>query len=220
MRSMFRSVLLALVAVLALGAVVATAAYAEPEWLLNEKPVTETTPVTFSNGDFEWKTTTLLGELEIKCSSSGKGTVAPAGAGSITEFKLSKCTKIKRAGCVKETTEKEESTEWSKVLNLPWKTQLEKTRSAEIRNSIGGSINGTIAWEAECKIAVTKEQQKVFCEARQQGGEPKKLSGEVSETLSTLPRNPIPFCNSSEGTGLVYSNIHVKGPEGKALSFN
>ena len=153
MRSMFRSVLLVLVAVIAVSAVAAASASAEPEWLINEKPVTESTAVTFSKRSgsfFEMADkNSQLGAITITCSGvTGKGTVAPKGVGSITEFKLSKCYRTRIGGCKTQTQAEQESTEWVRMIHLSWPTKL--TEEHNFGDWVGEEGPSRMGFEFEC----------------------------------------------------------------------
>jgi hypothetical protein len=142
MRTMLRSVLLALVAALTLGAVASASAFASPEWQLNGKPVTESTPVTLSTGVFEARLLkTSFGQIGVSCSiSGGKGTVEPKGKGSITEFTITNC---KRKEICKEGTES------VSVLHLSWKTEL--VEDPKVDDRFGTGVYG---WEWKCGTAL------------------------------------------------------------------
>jgi hypothetical protein len=212
MRSMFRSVLLALVAVMALSAVAAASASAETgEWLLNEKPVTESTPVTFSLQPE--KTFTLLsggGGPSITCASvTGKGTVAPKGAGTITEFKLGKCTKTSRGICEEETKKSEEAKEWVTAVNLPWKTEL----TGQLNIFEGKSADP--GWQFECTsiLGTLKGTCTAYRLRTRVFGYPEGVMDEIPE----LPPYELLKCAGFEAE----VNVHIvlKGPEGTRLSF-
>jgi hypothetical protein len=90
MRSMFRTVLVALLAVLALGAVASASASAH-EWKVNGSPVVAAKEVTFSGGSFEMEVRAF--SFSAKCRKvSGKGDVEAEGKGKATELKLTECT--------------------------------------------------------------------------------------------------------------------------------
>jgi|HubBroStandDraft_4_1064222.scaffolds.fasta_scaffold28077_3 hypothetical protein len=114
-----RLVLSSLLAVLALGAVAASASAEEShEWLISGKPVETSTPVTVSG-----EMTMLIyrsGEKEtMTCSKvEGKGTVAAKGKGSVTALTLS-CNRsiLKGQECERGTLKVSAS-------RLPWKTEI------------------------------------------------------------------------------------------------
>lgn len=227
MRSMFRSALLTLMAVLALGAMAATSASAS-EWLINLKPVTESTPVTFSlkpGKKFELQDKSIAGgEVLLTCAAvTGKGTVAPAGAGTITEMKLSKCTKIQKGACLEETKKSEEEKEWVRSTNLPWKTQFEGNFLAPVDNLSAGSPG--VSWEFECKgiVGTIKDRcMKPIWETRLIG----KPSEGVEQQFVPWPQGQTHAMECETGTGPVRTGagnmtalVIVNGPEGKMLSY-
>jgi hypothetical protein len=234
MRSMFRSVLLALVAALAVCGVAAASASASPaEWLLNGAPVTESTLVTLS---LKSGTTVTLAdktpeggtfETKITCSGfTGKGTVAPAGAGKITEFKLSKCTRTKQGICEAETKAQEESKEWVKAIKLPWETRLAERNASTAEFLLKGNGPGASAgWEFECKaFGFTVKDE---CRALQEDAEILQEGTGVDVRFRAFPsgfsiagwgcKTGVEALRSSAGE--LVADLIVKGPEGKTLSF-
>ncbi len=221
MRSMFRSVLVAFVAVLALSAVAASSALATPEWLLKEKPVTKSTPVTLSKGTITLEDNGATGgPIEASCSSSGKGTVAPGGAGTVTEFKLAKCTKIKTGQCKREEAKEEEDKEWVKSLHLPWKTQLGEYKGGVIDTLKPGASEGEIAWEFECTNILggkTKDECRgLFYNTELSAN----LSEGVAQRFVGFEDNERFKCSlGSGGTGEWLGKDVLVGPAGETLSF-
>jgi hypothetical protein len=234
MRSMFRSTLLVLVSLLAVSAVASASASAAPEWLLNEKPVTESTPVTFTLRAFEASDTKSPGgAVTITCGAgSGKGTVAPSGGGSITEFKLSKCSRKVAGACKSQTKAEEESTEWVRMINLSWPTKLTTTgryRFGDWVESHGGNGAGPdMGFEWECtNIIGTKTKDK--CEAGSIEEAPwgtyiteVHLEGEaVFQEFRQLegPTPPLKCSIGGRESGELYATIALKGPEGQKLTY-
>ncbi len=220
MRSMFRRVLLALVAVTALTAVAAASASAH-EWLLNEKPVTESTPITFSltpGTTFRMKDGAGLGESLTCAAVTGKGTVGPKGAGTITEFKVSKCTRTKQGGCKSETKTEEEGKEWVKTYQLPWEMKFVGAPD-EMEPVSSGHRPG---WEFEC-TSITKEklQDKCFRFSEFFRTELYRVSEGVEEGFPTHPETEKFSCSlGGSESGEVKVFVLLKGPEGKRLGFN
>jgi hypothetical protein len=230
MRSMFRSVFLALAALLALSAV-ATASASAHEWLLNGKPVTESTPVTFalqSGTTFTLtdKTIAVGGEPTLSCTAvTGKGTVAPGGLGTITEFKLAKCSKTKNGGgCEEETKKTEEGKEWVKAVHLPWKTSFANPEKLKMTGT-----SGFPGWQFECTFIWTKEIEKDTCTEATLSQVSNGIEGGVKDEIPFAPPFERYACRTTIGKtegevrlNAAEVNVHIilKGPEGKTLSFN
>jgi hypothetical protein len=226
---MFRSVLLAVVAVLALSAVAAaSASAAEPEWQLNEKPVTKATATTLSSAAEAFKLEdwgTSGGAVEIKCSAAGEGEVAPEGKGAITKLTMTKCHLVKSGGCKKEEQKVEESHEWVKLLGLPLKSKLAEEPSYEDRLLNAGNLG----FSYECtNILGTKSKDE--CRNHNEIQEWFQLEayneplGVLLEfaTLSSRSKNVRFKCSLSNGqsprTGELFGAVLMKGPSGETLS--
>lgn len=233
MRSMFRRTLLALVSLLAVSAVAAASASAAPEWLLNEKPVTESTPVTFTLHFFEASDIKSSGgAVIITCgAASGKGTVAPNGGGSITEFKLSKCWKTSIGLCKTQTKAEQESTEWVRMLHLSWPTKLSNgyygfTDWVEAHGPSEG--HEPMGFEWEC-TNILGGKTKDICEAGSireapygtyvttLHHEPESIYQEFRGVLGSTPRFKCSIGGAESGE--FRATLALKGPEGKALSY-
>lgn len=223
MRSMFRSMILALVAALALSAAAAASASAtEWEWLLNGTPVTESTAVTLSESTVELNDLNAPSangngqSLTCSGSVSGKGTVAPKGAGTITELKLTKCTLVHQGECKKESKEAEESKEWVKALHLPWKTQLDKSSGIGLwKTTTGGTGSPGFRWECETLIGKYVDE----CTVSELLSEPKNEAWGVLMKFN-WERGPVMFCTQGGKGGLYGGSMKLKGPAGKILHTN
>ena len=217
MRSIFRSVLAALVVVLALSAVAsAPALAATPEWNENNVPVKESKPVT-SEGTLELEGPFgYMSKERFSCSFSSKGTVAPAGKGSVTEEKLTKCKREPRLG--QEITQCQEGQPLTATaIGLPWTTQL----------SSQGEIQTTatkLGWKWECNTVFVENEHKVAWEERftnectggfLNAGSSDQISG-VGESFEGRGMGPLPC--SAKITGL----FHEKGEkkEGDAWPYS
>jgi hypothetical protein len=229
MRSMFRSTLLVLVSLLVVGAVASASASAAPEWLLEGKPVTKSTPITFTLHFFEaWE----KGGTKITCSAaSGKGTVAPSGGGSITEFKLSKCWRTISGPCKSQTKAEQESTEWVRMINLSWPTKLvaKGLEAVDWVESHGGNGEGApMGFEWECTNIFGTGKIKDKCEAGSIPPDPYGTyitsvhdeGGTVYQEFKGLlgPTPPFTCSLGGEGSGEFYATIVLKGPEGQKLT--
>lgn len=232
MRSMFRRTLLTLVSLLAVSAVAAASASAAPEWLLNEKPVTESTPITFTLHFFEaGDIKSTGGAVTFTCGvGSGKGTVGPSGGGSITEFKLSKCWRTSIGVCKTQTKAEQESTEWVRMINLSWPTKLTTKRFERLADWVephGGSSPMGFEWECT-NIIGGKTKDK--CEATESifeapvGTYPTQVHYENHEAVyqyfnglyESVPR--LKCSIGGAGSGEFLATIVLKGPEGQKLT--
>lgn len=134
MKSIYRGVLAALVATLAMGAVGASAALAAPEWYSSAtKPAPEwqqgkakltEAEATKSSGKIK-----LYDEgvpAEVECESSGAGTVGPGAVGKTTSWTLSACKATPKAINKKgeEKTNGCGTALKSEIKALPWRTEL------------------------------------------------------------------------------------------------
>jgi hypothetical protein len=158
MKHMFRTVLVALIAVFALTAIAASPALAAPEWYVKKAGVfkkltgTETVKVNFE-GTFEVSDTKfgpLKRPLAVSCTAKGeeaRGEIKSAGTGVISSFE----TEI--AKCKPATVEHNEcrSVEHDASVHLPWKTEL-YTEGSEIRARIVNDGAGTPDWAWTCEV--------------------------------------------------------------------
>ncbi len=226
MRSVFRKVLVVLVAAFALGAVAAASAFASPEWYLNGKKVTESTSVT-DKGKINLK---VNGEEEtVTCSLSGKGTVGPGGTGSVTESKLSECNRKVLGESQPLCDEKQTTT----AIHLPWRTTLGGSEKTRLHNWLENSGAGLPAWKWECRIreAPVEQKYKMECEGDVINHVENKGSG-VFESFAATESPEFLHCTRSittyfEGKSTEhksaseawnYDEVNVSGPVGKELS--
>jgi hypothetical protein len=145
MRSSIGRMLVALVAVCALGAVTTASALATPKWYENGIAITESKSVKSEFTKWEFEDKTPLGgtnSTRVKCSAASKGTVAQEGKGTTTELTLTGCTFVKAGVC----EHKEGETPKVTATGLPWKTQLIEV-GIEVRNKIEAGAGIQI----ECK---------------------------------------------------------------------
>jgi len=148
MRSTSKTVLLALVAVFALGAVAASSALATPEWYYENHgawhKVTVSMTVPYENTFEVIDTRDNPVALVVSCKGTGEGVIKSGGKGEITHFDVGapgNCKGVAVKGITDcETFEKAESA------YLPWETEFYKEGS-EIRNKILGMAD----WSFGCK---------------------------------------------------------------------
>jgi hypothetical protein len=136
------------VAALALSGITAAAASAEPppEWLLNEAPVTTSTPVTDTATGFTINRQEEgdQGAETVTCALSGKGTVNAKGAGTITAWNETSCRGVGGGGF-----ECEAGTVSASGAKLPWTTQLALTTEV---SDVNNRVNGfELTWQCQAK---------------------------------------------------------------------
>jgi hypothetical protein len=162
MRSVSKSVLLA-VAALALSGLTAAAASAEtaPEWLLNGASVTTSTPVTDTATEFvihrQEEGRGAEDEEVVNCTLSGKGTVNAKGAGTITAWNETSCRGVGRS-----EFECEAGTVSASGAKLPWTTQLVLTTE---RSDVNNEVKGfELTWQCQAKwLGIGPKLYKVTC---------------------------------------------------------
>lgn len=121
--------------------------------------------------------------------------------------------------CEVEITKEEESKEWVKSINLPWKTQLEPRNKTEVIDSLkAGSGSGNPGWEFECKtfIGTTKDK----CTTAKYNTflyiEEKELRQEFPGIVDNANLN----CSiGGDSEGNWFGKDVMVGPEGETLSF-
>jgi hypothetical protein len=229
MRSAFRTALLVMAAVAAFTALAAASASAEPVWQLEGKPVTESTPVTFTLKQFVMEDQKQPGGATVVtcAAATGKGTIAPKGAGTITEFKLSKCTKVKSGLCQSEAKKSEEEKEWVKTLHLPWSTQLKEIAvSGQLEDWVEAKGTEDMGWQWECtNLLGSKVKDECTTEPHESGAYKTELSELAGGVLQNFPGyiqldNFHLHCSlGGDGAGEITAQILWTGPEGKRLSF-
>jgi hypothetical protein len=149
---------LALVAAFAMSAVAATAASAAPVWEEEVggvfKPITVAKAST-STGTLKLKDTgTLLGESEVECTGTDKGTVGAGSADTITEIKATECKGIK---VCKAPVTAEALNVAPKLAGGVWQTALE-TVGTETRDKVT-TTSGTkvVGWTVTCETSFGKQ---------------------------------------------------------------
>lgn len=140
--SLLLRVLLAIAAMLALGAAGPALASATGHWKESAGlPITKPTSIEWAGklkvGDTEDKGVSL----SVECNDKVQGTVSTSGSGEITKVTVSGCTGV--AFCAKTTTHTT-----IRALNLPWDTALEK--EGGFQETITGSGAGSPGFFVEC----------------------------------------------------------------------
>jgi hypothetical protein len=159
MRSILRTGLTALAAVLALAAVAVSPALAAREWYV-KKGGTYSKVTTAVNVRFEASKVAMIRNeggaySGLSCTSSnfGHGTVESGGLGKIEQFETANPQLLCRGGKIKENTEvnfcEEKGIESTSTIHLPWKTELTQEGTAT-RASIASSGAGTPGFFAKC----------------------------------------------------------------------
>ncbi len=120
------------------------------------KEVTNTEKVT-GMGTLKLRDTkTLLGEAEIECGVSAKGTVAPGRFDriAVVEVQASQCKAKKVCENVEEITAK----------NLPWQTEVYES-GKEIRDNLKSGGSGEPGWRLKCKTLGGVKSDECLAEA-------------------------------------------------------
>jgi hypothetical protein len=145
---MFRTVLVALIAVFALTAIAASSALASPEWYVKKagvfKKVTTAVKVEFEASKLAMIYNLGGGYEGMSCTTStfGHGTVEAAGVGKIEAFRAGRPEENCQGGKIKENSEgnvcTEHGIEEMTAINTPWTTQL-SAEGTSIRMGISQS---------------------------------------------------------------------------------
>jgi hypothetical protein len=196
MRSRFTTLLLFIVAVLAVGAVTASAALASPEWYVKKagtwSKVTGPVPVTFKtpgSTHLEMLDTKFKGPFGshdlfgISCKAEGEGYIEPGSRAYLANFheegEFSRCTPVtgpeeKIAFC--------DEVERVEGLRLPWKTEL-YTESSEDRLKLLTSKEQ--GWDVWCKAPGIGERESAFCQFGKSAGASNNASAGTVELAFT-----------------------------------
>ena len=146
MRSICRRVPVALAAVFALSAMVASSAFAAPAWFAK-------TGGNYNKlvGALEVKTTTNLtvtdthwgGEgTKVSCEVTVKGTIEAGGLGKINNYEANASSCKPNGSCAKITS--------VEAVHLPWKTEL-YSEEGQIRERLVSGGSGTPSWQFSCE---------------------------------------------------------------------
>lgn len=156
---MFRTVLVALIAVFALTAISASSALAAPEWYVKKagvwSKVTTSVKVTLENSwelnDTKFSPTPLA----VSCTGSGEGEIKSAGAGKISKFPTTKCepAKIEHNSC--------KAWEGSASGNLPWGAEL-YSEAGQLRQRLVSGGVGTPDWAFTCQTLLGSRTDECF----------------------------------------------------------
>jgi hypothetical protein len=128
MRSMFRTIVVVAIVVMALGAATSASAH---EWLVNGKPITATgaKEATSAGGSFVMS---LLSGKVIECkNTSGKWSIKSKGAGEAKEFLFTGCTVNAKACTVNSVGQPPETIKLSEI-----KTQLVEREVAATKQKV------------------------------------------------------------------------------------
>jgi hypothetical protein len=164
MRSILKTTFVALLAVLALGAVAASSALASPAWYV-KKGGTWTKASTAVKVEFEASKLAMIDNeggvyKGLSCTGHfGAGVVGSSGL-TIEKFEPGRAKEQCKGGKIKENTEtnacEKEGIETTKIGYAPWTTAL-STEGTTIRASISGSF-GIPEMTVVCKVAGVKRQ--------------------------------------------------------------
>jgi hypothetical protein len=215
MKLAFRSLFMAVVAILAFSAVAAGSASAH-EWLLGSSPVTAATSVkTAPKLTLVWTNSEGLIGAEINCKMSEKYTVNTGGKGSITELGLTNCS------LTDGSYECESELKSVKVMNFPWSTQIVELHGEVVplwNELLSGTGRPGFQWE--CLSFGINNPFK--CEGSYWGGLESESSIGVREFFVKKIGAELPGrCTGDFGEGNLWirGENHLTAEGGKILSF-
>jgi hypothetical protein len=87
--------------------------------------------------------TSSFGELGVRCETNGEGTAQAGGAGTITEFKLTKCEDGAGSEC--------RGAYSIEAKHLPWKTELAFAEKEAVHESFAADGAGTPGFTFKCE---------------------------------------------------------------------
>lgn len=142
MRSTYRTVLVTLVAALALSAAAASSALAAPEWYAKKggalskvtSPLEAAATTSLTVTDSGW-----LGGVKVKCTGKMTQTLEAGGVSKVTGYAATSCETV--AGTCNPTI--------AEAQNLPWKAEL-YAEGTEVRSRLVSGGSGTPGWEFYC----------------------------------------------------------------------
>lgn len=134
-----RRMMIPFIGALVLAGAVPALASAETKWLIGGVQVFETKSITFSGS----VTMSYQGRgfrVEEQCQDTGKGTVAPKGAGEITSWTVTGCTNVSNCG------------EGGSIVaqHLPWHTQLSTVEGSILNTATETGKNGQPDFTLKC----------------------------------------------------------------------
>jgi|ERR1700722_2916997 len=194
---------LALVAMFALSAFVASSAFGASEWLNNGAAITAAIKVA-SKGKLKLSDSKggLFGEkVEIECEGTDEGTVGPGTADTVTKITATKCVRI--TGICPETIT-------ATALHLPWKTTLLLVEE-KWRDDIENSGAGAPGWNVVCSGTVEDE-----CTA-ETSTELKNVTGGV-EAIFDAKSAKANCTRGGTGAGTVLGNDLNANPTGDVIT--
>jgi hypothetical protein len=198
---------LALVAVLAVAAVVASSASAL-QWLINGKPITSAQTVK-SSGTL--KLADLVAGTTIECEGTGEGTVGPGASDTVTELKATSCKFVKQGSCEAESKFKPTA----EPLNLPYVTLLGDIGSHTVDTIKPGSSGKSPGWNVKCGVGgILKVQDE--CTSPKANTLVANTAGGVTTEFLESETASCTLGNAS--SGMVTGTPLNKNPTGETLS--
>jgi hypothetical protein len=205
---MYRTALATLALTFATGAVMASGAYAAPEWYTSSTPAA----AEWQQGGKAlaearatvWKgnvaVTDGMLETTVECESSGEGSVGVGATGKVTAWTLSKCAFVKAGACSK--------LENVKALGVPWSTALVYSRGAASDTIKGESALGFKFTCVAFGIKVTD-----LCEVPTLGATAVNATGGVNSSFSSSEAK----CSVEKGKGNVQGSELIEATTGGKL---
>jgi hypothetical protein len=205
-----KCMILAVSALAVSGIAAATASAAEEAlWIYNGGPVQKSVPVTDTGTVSLTVKDAIFGVGEVvSCKVSGKGTVAPQGAGTITAWNLTGCHQNEAAAKCQEGSPLVAS-----ALDLPWSSQLHGGAGIppEAVNTIFSPTTHQVGLTYQCNWNLGLH--KVTCTATSDENRVKNSEGgTVAETWQTVL---LWNCEVVNGTGTI---IHTTAKVGAGIT--
>lgn len=213
-----------------ISAVITTSAVAAPSWnacigvsagegVFEESNCSKYVAEESSTGAFELEETTAettsseatmklilkntsLGTVEVECSMTDKGTVAPESEGTITSASFSSCKNVK--GC--------SGTIKVEAVGLPWKTELSE-ENEKIVDKLKSDGSGAPGWSISCtglSATCTSEATDTIMENAESGIVDADFKGEETGTFHCGCPNMAPETGQLSGTDKVKAAVPIK----------
>jgi hypothetical protein len=237
---------LCLVAMFVVSMVAAGTASAAPHWLVCLPTTsgstatawtTEQCAVAAAGGSSEWsepKTTevvrtqeslkleaksSVIGEIEVKCSGTDEGFIAPGGKSVTTKITTEKCET--GTNCEELLANKEQTEKKAEAVNLPWNSELKETEGT-IHSTIRAGGAKEPGWRVTCLVLGQRQENECVAESGLVVLENKNTPGNTAALLVLAnfinPNKPKSNCTATgNATGNVSGSIAILLASGRGL---